>query len=450
MKTTGNAIGRSFIRCAVPGILALMLNSVYVVVDGLFVARLIGRDALAAVTVAVPMMEIMIALAMLISVGAGVSMSTLRGKGDLAAARQVFMHSVVLMGVLSLVLCVGGLLLRGPIGGLLGATAEIAPLAEEYLMYLFAFCPFLMLNFGLCTWVRNDGKHTLALTAMGIGAVVNIVLDYVFIAWCGLGIGGAALATGLGPLVGCAILLPHFIRRRGDIYFEPATFSLRRFAEIISLGIPSFAMEFSLGLTTLCVNIAVSHHLGALGLATYGVVGYVALIVITVFLGMAEGTQPLFSFYTGMDDRASVKGLLRLSLVVATACGLLGFLLLFFLARYPALLFGGHDQALVDSSIYAIRLYFPMLFATGINIVCASCLQSMGRWKPSIAISLLRSLGFLALFLLTLPMVLGEAGLWLAVPAAELCTMPIAFLLTGKVMGREKRPGFSLKHSLRQ
>lgn len=424
---------REFVGRAVPGILALLLNSVYVVVDGFFVARLIGRDALAAVTVAVPMMEVLIALAMLVSVGAGVIISQCQGRGETEKARQTFNVSFWVLLGFSLLIAALGLVFHGQVGRLLGSTEEILPMVGDYLCYLFGFSPFLMFSFGLGTWARNDGRHQLALVAMGVGAVTNIVLDYVFIAWFGWGVGGAALATGLGPVVSCAVLLPHFLRRKGSLYFERVRVRMQAVKTIVFSGIPSFLMEFALGLTTLCVNIAVSRHMGALGLAAYGVVGYVALLVLTIFLGMAEGTQPLFSFYHGKGDEKVVQYLLRLSLLVCFVCGIGFYGLLIIGARIPAVVFGGTDEALVSLSMHAMMLYFPTLFASGMNIQLSSCLQSIGRWQRSAVVSALRALVFLGILLVVLPLILGQDGVWLAVPAAELLTLPVALWLYRRV-----------------
>lgn len=278
------------------------------------------------------------------------------------------------------------------------------------------------------------------MVAMGAGTVTNIGLDYLFIAGFGWGVSGAALATGLGPVVSCLILLPHFLRGKGMLRFERVRMRLSDVRRIVFTGIPSFLMEFALGLTTLCMNIAVSRHMGALGLAAYGVVGYVALIALTIYLGMAEGTQPLFSFYHGEGNAPATRYLLRLSLLVCLVSGLSLYGLLLLLARYPAILFGGRDAQLVALSVHAIHLYFPALFASGMNIQLASCLQSVGRWQRSAVISACRSLVLLSALLTLLPLLLGHDGVWLAAPLAELLTLPIGVWLYRGAQAEKGRP----------
>lgn len=422
-------LAKQFRKCALSGIGALLLNSFYIVVDGLFVARLIGRDALAAVTVAVPVMEVLIALSLLISVGAGVVISGHRGRGDDLAARAVFNQSALLMGGASLIIAVFGVLLARPLGTALGGTQALLPDITAYLRLLLGFSPFFMFSYGLGAWARNDDRPLLALTAMGAGTALNIFLDYAFIAWCGWGVAGAALATGLGPVVSCAVLLPHFLRRRGALWFARTRIAFSAVKAIVTAGIPPFLMEFALGLTTLCVNLAVSAHLGGLGLAAYGVVGYVALIVLTLFLGMAEGTQPLFSYAHGRGDDSAVRYLLRASLVSSAAMGVAVYALLLACAQIPARVFAGNDVALLALSVPAIHMYFPALFASGMNIQLTSCLQSTGRALRSALVSALRALVLLSAMLMVLPALIGPNGVWLSVPAAELLTLPAALTL---------------------
>lgn len=428
-----------FLRYAVPGILALLLNSAYVVVDGLFVARLIGREALAAVTIGVPVVEILIALSMLVAVGSGAVISASRGQGDAEKARRLFTQAARMMLILSGAIAVCGLLFHEQIGRLLGGTPEIMPLVKEYLLYLFLFSPFLLFSYGLSAWVRNDERPALALVAMGVGAATNILLDYVFIQWFHWGVAGAAIATGIGPVVSCCILAPHFLKKRGQLYFvrlpRGADGRLARKngqKRILYSGIPAFLMEFSLGLTTLCVNLAVAKHMGAFGIAVFGVVGYVALLAMTVFLGMAEGSQPLYSFYHGQKEQSALRTLRRLAFVCASAIGLVFYGLVLLFADYPAAVFAGADVALAQASVRAMWLYFPAFFASGINIQASSFLQAVGRWKQSAIISALRSLVLLGALLVALPACFGAQALWLAPSGAELLTLPIAVLFSGR------------------
>lgn len=420
---------RQLLSYIVPGIAGLIFNSLYIVIDGLFVARMLGREPLAAVTVGVPVVEILLALSMLISVGAGVLISSKNGKGEYKEARGIFNISVRLLAIVSILIAVGALIFIRPIAKILGATPDIMDLVVEYMNYFFAFSPAFMFSYAMCTWLRNDSQPKLAMIAQIVGALSNVFLDWYFMGPLKMGIGGAALATGLGPVFSIIIMLPHFISKKGNLYLEKVKMDLKIISEMLLKGIPSFTMEFALGITTLCVNIAIGIHMGSLGFAAFGIVGYIALIILSVFLGMAEGSQPLISFYHGANEKKNMRTILKISLRISVAIGIIAYLLLFKYTEIPVYVFADNDIELVKTATTATIYYFPALFVSGINILLASYMQSIGHWKESVTISLCRCLIVLLPLLLVLPNFLGDNGIWISVPFAEILTLPIAYIL---------------------
>ncbi|GAA0728613.1 MATE family efflux transporter [Clostridium malenominatum] len=421
-----------FSSYAIPGIAGLLFNSLYILVDGLFVARLLGREALAAVTVGVPVVEILLAISMLVSVGAGVLISNSNGAGNTKEGRRIFNLSFRLLVLIGILIAVLSLIFIYPLSKLLGATPDIMELVVEYLTYFFAFCPAFMLSYGMSTWLRNDSKPTLVMIAQIIGALSNVFLDWYLMAILNMGLAGAALATGLGPVFSILIMSPHFLKKRGNLYLEKVIFDFKTVLLTFKKGIPSFMMEFALGLTTLCCNIAIGIHMGALGFAAYGIVGYVALIVLSIFLGMAEGSQPLISFFHGANEDLKIKEIIKISLIISTIVGITTYFLLYNFGNYPVSIFAGKDIDLINASTTAIIYYFPALFISGINIVIASGLQSIGSWKESVAVSLCRSLILLLPLLFVLPSFWGNIGVWLSVPIAEVLTVLVAYFLWKK------------------
>ncbi|MCB5230999.1 MAG: MATE family efflux transporter [Candidatus Cloacimonas sp.] len=423
----------------IPGVAGLIFNSLYIVVDGLLVARMLGREALAAVTVGVPVLEILLSLSMLVSVGAGVLISYKNGMGENKGARYIFNLSVKLLALLSIIISVTSLAFIRPIVKMLGATPDLMNLVITYIRCFLIFSPTFMFSYAMCTWLRNDSKPKLAMTALLIGALSNIFLDWFFMGPLQMGVGGAALATGLGPIISMLIMLPHFVLKRGNLYLERIKIDFKIAYDILLKGIPSFAMEFALGITTLCVNIAIGIHMGALGFAAFGIVGYIALIVLSLFLGMAEGAQPLISFYYGAGNIEKTKEILKLSVQIAVAIGISAYILLFNYAMLPVSIFADSDIELAKTAVAASIYYFPALFVSGINILLASYVQSVGRWRGSMLISLSRSLFLLLPLLMILPYRFGNIGIWISVPLAEVLTLPIAYwiLLNKKIESKK-------------
>ena len=285
-----------FFRYAVPQMVGLLFNSIYTIVDGVFIGNRLGRDAMAAAAVSVPLIEILISLALAVASGAAVMIATRLGQGKITAAQKIFNTAIWMIGSTGLLIALAGNLLLRPLAELLGATPDILDEAAAYLWYIVTFAPFQLFSFLLGGMVRNDGRPKLAMTAMILGAVSNIVLDYVFMYPLNMGIAGAALATAVGPIFSVLILLPHFILKKGKLYFIRCSVQSKDIKQILFYGFPSFIMEFTIGMVTFIYNFAIKYFgFGEIGLAAYLVIGYLMLILLTIFLGMAEGLKPVFS-----------------------------------------------------------------------------------------------------------------------------------------------------------
>lgn len=419
---------RELLKYILPGIFGLLFNSLYIVVDGLFVARMLGREALAAVTVAVPIMEIMIALSMLISVGSGVLISKLKGENKVLEARKVFNTGVGMLLGISLFLAIFPQIVLENLVGFLGAGEELVFLTKDYLRYLFLLAPGFMFSYGLGTWLRNDNRPNITMVAQVVGALTNIFLDWFFMGPMDMGIKGAAIATGIGPLVAIAIMLGHFLKKKGDLYFERIKLEAMLVLDIVKNGAPSFSMEFALGITTLIMNLAISKHIGTLGLAVYGIIGYIALMVYSIFLGIGEGSQPLVSFYDGKNEGLRMRIILKQNIVIAFIVGIFSYIFLQVGKETVVRVFAGSDQILLDYTTNIIRYYFIALSITGVNIILSAYMQSVGKWVESIFLSLLRSFILLLPLVFLLPRFFVKESIWMGVALAEILTLLISLL----------------------
>lgn len=204
--------GTLFAKYAIPQMIGLLFNSIYLIVDGIFIGNRLGREAMAAAAASVPFIEILIALAMAVASGAGIIISNCIGRAQKETAVRTFNVAVVCCVTLGLLVAALGNALLDPLAEALGSTPAIHAQATQYLWYIVTFSPFLLLSFLLGGLARNDGRPKLAMFALAFGSVSNIVLDYVFMYPLDMGIAGAALATALGPIFSVLILLPHFLR----------------------------------------------------------------------------------------------------------------------------------------------------------------------------------------------------------------------------------------------
>lgn len=426
-----------FCRFAVPQMIGLMFNSVYTIVDGVFIGNRLGREAMAAAAVAVPLIEVLISVAIAAASGAGVLIAARLGEGRREEACRLFNTAAYMLGGAGLLVCVLGGAYLEPLARFLGATREIMGMSTAYLWYIVTFAPFQLFSFLLGGMARNDGRPRLAMTALIAGAASNILLDYVFMYPLNMGIAGAALATALGPIFSVLILLPHFLTRRGALYFRLCRPVLRDMKNIIICGVPAFIMEFSIGIATFLYNFAITYYgYGEIGLAAYLMIGYLMLILFTLFLGMAEGLQPVFSRFMARNEAAQNRAMRRFSAKVFLGTGAVSYGLILCFSPLFFRLFAPEDPELAAFAASRSVPYFCAFFLTGLNILLISFWQATQRTGRALAISLMRSVLLPPVLLLLLPALFGREAVWAGQSAADGLTACCALLLLAA--GREQ------------
>ena len=420
-----------FRRYAVPQMIGLVVNSIYFIVDGIFIGNRLGRDSMAAAAVSVPLIEILIAISLGISTGAVVIISSGLGRKQYTEARQTFSRAVVLMLIVAMLICIFGNRFINELAVMLGATPDIHGEAITYMRYILTFSPFLLFSFLLSSFLRNDNQPKLAMFALAFGSVSNIILDYIFMYPLNMGIAGAALATALGPIFSVVIMLPHFLKKKGYLYLVPFPVQFSRTAAILNNGFPAFIMEFAIGLITFLYNTAVTKNgYGEMGLAAYLIIGYIMLLYLTVFLGLAQGLQPIFSYYYGTGDSEKNNELLGYSAKLFAGIGLLCYILVLISGSSFFSIFSPQDPELAAFTFVNARIYFTGFVFAGLNILLISYWQAVQQTARSLIISLMRSLVVPAVLLSVLPILFGREILWSCHSFSELLTLSSALLIT--------------------
>lgn len=412
-----------FRKYAIPQMIGLLFSSVYVIVDGIFIGNRLGRDAMAAAAVSVPVVEMLIALSMAVASGSGVLISGQLGRGEKEKAVQTFGTAIICAAVMGVVIAVVGMAFLHPLARLLGSTPQIHEQAVSYLRCIVVFSPFLVFSFLLGALVRNDGRPKLAMFALAFGSVSNIVLDYVFMYPLNMGIVGAALATAIGPVFSVMILLPHFVLKKGSLHFGKSAVGFSDVGRILKLGFPSFIMEFSIGIVTFIYNFAiVENGYGEIGLAAYLVIGYLMLIILTLFLGMAEGLQPVFSYFAGVGKAERGNEMRRYAVKIFLGIGIVCYVLILLFSRYFFSIFNPDDIELINFTAGKSVVYFCGFFAAGYNILMIAYWQSAQNTKEALIVSLLRSIVLTAIFAAVLPPLFGREAIWLCHSLSEAVT----------------------------
>lgn len=435
-------LNRTFARYMSLNILGMLGMSGYILADTFFVSSRLGSDGLAALNLAISVFGFINGLGMMLGIGGATRYAICKAREDDREANASFTLSLVAGIGAGVVLVAFGLLFSRPLAGLLGAEDRILPMCAVYLRTAFLFAPFFILNHILVAFVRNDGSPKLAMTAMLVGSLSNIVLDYLFLYPLNMGIFGAALATGTAPIIGIAISSIHIFSGRSRFKAVPTGLSLRKMAAVAGLGIAAFINEFSSGITLVVFNLLVMHAAGTIGVAAYGVVANLALVVLSVFTGIAQGSQPLLSHAYGMQDLSVVRRVYHMALLLASGLGLLALgAALLFPAQLVSLFNSEGNAALQAIAEPGLKLYFIGFLFVGFNFVAAALLGATEQAGASFRVSFFRGcLGIVPAACL-FAFLFGMTGIWLAFPAVELVTLLLSVRLGRRALAGVALPG---------
>lgn len=425
---------REFAKYASASVLGMVAVSVYILADTFFVSARLGETGLAALNLAIPAYNIIHGVGLLFGVGGSTRYAVCRSRGDERGAHEVFSHTLLPLAFFSVLFCVLGAFFAAPLATLLGADEQTHAMTEVYLRVLLLFSPAILFNdFFLC-FLRNDGAPRLAMCAMIVGSFANILLDYVFLFPCGMGMFGAVFATGMSPLLGVGIALVYCFRGKSGFRLLPPRPSLHRLVDSFLLGFPAFVEQFSSAVVIFAFNALLYGLIGNTGVAAYGVTANLSLVVVAVFSGVGQGTQPLLSRAHGREDAAGERACFLLALGTSLFFSLALYAAVFFFAEPIADLFNReHDPALREIAAQGLRLYFLGAPFAAFNVIVCAAFSATERALPSHAVALARGLVFLLPAAFALAAAAGVAGVWLSYPLAEglAALLGAAFLFLG-------------------
>lgn len=424
-------IGNLFLKYVSANVLGMIGYSCYILADTFFIARGIGADALAALNLVLPAYSLMNGTGLMIGMGAASRYTISSTKPEGTLHRTIFTQALYLAAFAAVIFSSGGIFLPDRIAAVLGANADTIGYATDYIRILLIFSPLFLGNNLLLSFVRNDGAPRLSMTGMIVGSLTNIVLDYVFIYPLGMGMAGAALATATAPVISMLIMSVHFIKKRNHFRPVRTRLSLVRWGDICTLGVSSLVTELSSGVVIIVFNYLILGLNGNTGVAAYGILANIALVLVSIYTGIGQGVQPIVSRYAGKDGEEQRRSLRRYALITSLSFALLSYLLIAVFAVPLAELFNReHDPILTDIASNGMRIYFVSLFFSGINIVAAAFLSSADRPKQAFVISILRGFVLIIPVAWILSVLFGLTGIWMAVPVTEaiVCALALIFL----------------------
>ncbi len=419
---------KNVLTFTLPTISMMLFMSIYTMVDGIFVANLIGEHALAAINITLPIITLFIAVGTMLGTGGNALCARLLGEGKTQEAKEKFTLFTVTAFVISFVIMLVVQAFLQDILYALGATADTYQYCYDYIFILTFFAPCAILQAVFENSMIASGKPKIALIAIVLGGLTNIILDYVFIVYAGLGMSGVALATGLGYLLPTCIGLYFFSTNKAQrpLHFTKLTFSLASILKACSNGSSEMVTHLATGVTTYLFNISMLTWAGNDGITAITVVLYAQLLINTFFIGFSMGIAPVISFYFGAMDRSRLRKLFSICVkfVGLTSVALVGISLSINTSIAGVFLEEGTQAYAL--TVHGFYIFSAGFLFSGINIFASGLFTAYSNGKISACISFLRTFVFITLAILTLPELMGINGIWLAVPLAEL----LAFLLS--------------------
>lgn len=422
-NTNNTNIKKDFFRYVSLSILGLIGTSCYILADTYFIAKGEGNLGLAALNVAIPAFNFMNATGLMIGIGGAT-------KYSITKKNSVFVHSLVMALFFALIFFVIGAFFPYKLSRLLGANDDVLNITATYLRLLLCFAPAFMLNNLFMAFVRNDENPRLVSIAMTCGSLFNIVFDYIFIFPMGLGMFGAALATGFSPAISILVMSLHKLKKKNTFHLKFEKINLKMCLSIASLGISSFITEFANGIVVLIFNIIILNIKGNIGVVAYGVIANIAMVIMALFNGLSQGMQPLLSLEYGKGSLFNVKKLYKLGTIFSVCMAAIVYILLFVFSKPVIAVFNSEqNQALSDIANTGIHLYFLAFFFTGINIVKASYYSAIGNAKNGFIISILRGFVIIIPAVFILAHLFSMNGVWLSLLITDLIVFIISLFL---------------------
>lgn len=425
------SIYRQFWRYTIPTIAAMLVNGLYQVVDGIFIGHYVGAAGLAGINVAWPLIGSILGIGLMVGVGTGALASIRLGEKQPQKAQAVLSTGLVLLLLMSpvvsiLLWCFADDFLR-----LQGAQGEVFQLGLQYLDVLVFSCLFTLGSIAMPILLRNDGSPNLATMLMVLGAITNIVLDYLFIGLLQWQLTGAAIATALAQMVVLLVGLSYFFSRKAKLRLSKHNFSFqwRLLPQIFAIGTSSFFMYAYGSMMVALHNSLLLSYGSPVLVGAYAILGYIIVVYYLIAEGIANGMQPLASFYHGAGHSDNIKKLLKIAMSSAVLTGMVFIGLLNLFPEQVVAVFNANDAELTQHTITGIRLHMFAMFLDGFLVVTAAYYQSVNRGGKALFVSIGNMMVQLP-FLFIMPKWLGITGVWLAFPLSNIAlTLVVAIML---------------------
>ncbi len=419
------------LKFAVPTIIMTVFISFYTMADGLFVSNLIGTDALSAVNLSAPIISLVTAISTMLASGGSAVIMKKAGEQKIQEANEDFTFLIGVNIAAGLIMSCLGLLVMDSLFGSMDLSPEVFAYCHTYLSrYLLFTVPILLMN-NFTLYMIAAGKSTLSMMCSLAGGLLNIALDYVFIAVCDMGIAGAAVATGMGYSVTAVVGLVVFSQKKNLLHFVKPVCRFKTFAKAAANGSSEMATALVTGIVTMLFNWTMLKYVGEDGVAAITIIMYVLMFATSLYTGYSCGVAPMISFYYGEENHKKLKKLIRMSLKIIGVIAVVMLIASQVLTEPLAAVFADRTNPVYELAVSGNRICSFALIFIGFNVFASGMFTALSNGLISAVLAFSRSFVFMAAAILILPALFGIPGIWFATPAAELaavCLSAVMFL----------------------
>ncbi len=421
---------KNLLAYTLPSVFMMLFMSTYTIIDGVFVANLVGEDALAAINIVYPLFGIVIAVGLMFSTGGNAIIARLLGEGKPKEANEFFTVLYVIGAVIGIVLTILGFAFPNETLRFLGTSETLYPYAMDYLLSLCVFAaPIIFQVFTQCFFI-TAGKPMIGFLTCVAGGISNIIFDYIFISpnMFDMGIAGAGFATGIGNAIPGVFGLFYFaLNKNSNLHFVAPKLKIKQLLFSVQNGMSELVNTLSLSITTIMFNYILMDLVGDAGVAAISVILYIQQFQTAIYFGYTIGVAPVIAYKFGARDNTALKKLMKQSFIIVSAASVLIIIVTLVFINQAIAIFISPSSSTFEMAKIGLLMFTPSYLFMGYNIFISSMFTALSNGKVSALLSTCRSLVFIIAMLLLLPLLFGIYGVWLAIPVAEFLAVGMGF-----------------------
>lgn len=410
---------KSLLLFALPTIIMMVIMSLYTIVDGIFISRFVSTNALSSLNIVFPVINVYIGIGIMLSSGSNAITSRKLGQGDLEGARRTFSSMVAINLILGTALAIIGWIFSTPISRMLGASDLLLADCVTYLRLMSAFTPAMMLQMLFQTYFVTEGRPQIGLFLTLLSGIANVVLDYILIIPCNLGIAGAALGTASGYLLTAVPGLLYFTFSRHSLYLVRFRFFMNEITETCINGSSEMVSNLASGIITFLFNFMMMRFAGENGVAAITILQYSQFLLNALYMGFSQGVSPVIGFNYGSQNHKQMKKIFRICMIFIGISSIVIFLFSELTGWLIVGIFAVPGSPVFDLAHHGFKLFAISFLFSGLNLFASSLFTSLSNGRISASISFIRTFVLIAASLLILPLLIGINGVWIAIPIAE-------------------------------